>query len=434
MSGAADASRDASRYRRGTDALPLSEGGTTVLTHEQRIAWLRLIRSENVGPITFRELVNQFGGAGQALAALPTLSRRGGRKQALRICRRDEAEAELDTIDRLDAHLVAIGEPGYPAWLARIEAPPPLLCIKGRPDIVVRPIISIVGSRNGSAAGLQIARKLAADLGACGFTIASGLARGIDASVHRASLATGTVAVLAGGVDIVYPPEHADLHRQIAREGLLICERPPGLDPRAQDFPRRNRLISGVAAGLIVVEAARRSGSLITARFAAEQGREVFAVPGNPLDPRAEGTNGLLKNGATLVTDADDVTSALAATLSGRTLAMTPGHVREADNSLLMGSSRVFRGDVGGRETNGEISAGGGTYGADSVAESADAPTSADVRDSIVRSLGPAPVELDTIARVTGCTARDLRVVMLELDLAGRIEHHPGNRISLLSP
>ena len=191
---------------------------------------------------------------------------------ALRIFRRDEAEAELDAVDRLGAHLVALGEAGYPPWLALIDAPPPLLCIKGQLGLVARPIVSIVGSRNGSAAGQKIARTLAADLGKRDFVIASGLARGIDAAAHRAALETGTIAVLAGGIDIIYPPEHADLHHQISEQGLLVCERPPGLDPRAQDFPRRNRLISGMAAGLIVVEAARRSGSLITARFAAEQG------------------------------------------------------------------------------------------------------------------------------------------------------------------
>ena len=388
--------------------LPLSAAQQPVLTGEQRVAWLRLIRSENVGPVTFRELVNQFGGATEALAALPVLSRRGGRRTSLRICRRDEAEAELDAVDRLGAQLVALGEAGYPPWLARIDAPPPLLCIKGQPRLVSRPIISIVGSRNGSAAGQKIARTLAADLGRQGFVIASGLARGIDAAAHRAALETGTIAVLAGGVDVIYPPEHAELHRQIARDGLLVCERPPGLDPRAQDFPRRNRLISGMAAGLIVVEAARRSGSLITARFAAEQGREVFAVPGNPLDPRAEGTNGLLKSGATLVTHAADVIGALEATLAWRSPPLA-GHVGERDPSLGDESTDAGQSD-----------------------RAADDPAATDVRARIIEALGAAPIELDEIARASRCTARDMRVVLLELDLAGRIEHHPGNMVSLM--
>lgn len=327
---------------------------------------------------------------------------------SLRICKRDEALAEIDAVDRIGARLVAIGEAGYPLWLARIEAPPPLLCVKGRLALSERPMIAIVGSRNGSAAGQKIARTLAQDLGQRGFVMASGLARGIDAAVHHAALETGTLAVVAGGADVIYPPEHARLHAQIGETGLLVSERPPGLDPRAQDFPRRNRLISGSAAGLIVVEAARRSGSLITARFAAEQGRDVFAVPGNPLDPRAEGTNGLLKNGATLVTHADDVVQALEATLGW--VAPSMGHVGEADEGVG-GESRI---------------------GAGQQDAAPDVPPPADMRARIVEALGAAPVEIDEIARATRATARDLRVVLLELDLAGRIEHHPGNMVSLL--
>lgn len=388
---------------RGTQtgaSLPLSAADPPQLSWSQRLAWLRLIRSENVGPVTFRELVNQFGGASEALAALPRLAKRGGRAAAIRVCGVTEAEAELEAIDRLGAQLVALGEAGYPPWLARIDAPPPLLCVKGRLDLVNRPVIAIVGARNGSAAGQRIARTLAADLGAHGFVITSGLARGIDAAAHHAALEAGTIAVVAGGIDVIYPPEHARLQAEIAERGLLVSERPPGLAPRAQDFPRRNRIISGMAAGLIVVEAARRSGSLITARFAAEQGREVFAVPGNPLDPRAEGTNGLLKIGATLVTEASDVANALEATLTWRSPPAAVA-IREAASGL------------------------DGAY-------PGDAPAPTDVRGRIVEALGVAPIELDEIARATGCSARDLRVVVLELDLAGRIEHHPGNRVSLL--
>ena len=393
----------------GDGALPLVAGESPQLSPQQRIAWLRLIRSENVGPVTFRELVNQFGGAAEALTALPALSRRGGRKGGLRICTVGEAEAEIAAVERLGARLVALGETGYPPWLARIDAPPPLLCVKGRLDLVTKPIIGIVGARNGSAAGQRIARTLAEDLGKRGFVIASGLARGIDAAAHRASIESGTIAVIAGGIDVIYPPEHAALHTEIAERGLLITERSPGLDPRAQDFPRRNRIISGAACGLIVVEAARRSGSLITARFAAEQGREVFAVPGNPLDPRAEGTNGLLKQGATLVTEAADVANALEATLTWRSPPV-PGQVRET-------GSQLDREPVAPAATDGRP---------------ADAPAPTDIRTAIVEALGVAPVELDEIGRATGCSARDLRVVLLELDLAGRIEHHPGNMVSLL--
>ena len=272
------------------------------LSRAQRLAWLRLIRSENVGPATFRALVNEFGGAEAAIAALPMLSRRGGRAHAILLCTEDEAEAELERAESLGASLVAVGEPGYPPALAHVDAPPPLLYIKGRADLADFPILAIVGARNGSAAGQKFTRQLASELGLEGFVIASGLARGIDTAAHRTALEHGTIAVLAGGIDVVYPPENEDLQHAIGERGLLISERAPGFSPRGQDFPRRNRLISGISLGVVVVEAAERSGSLITGRLAGEQGREVFAVPGSPLDPRSAGTNNLLKQGAGLVT------------------------------------------------------------------------------------------------------------------------------------
>lgn len=272
------------------------------LSRRQRLAWLRLIRSENVGPATFRALVNQFGGALAAIEALPALSRRGGRAHDIRLCSEAEAEAELEAAERLGASLVAIGEPGYPPALAEVDAPPPLLFVKGRIELAGFPIVAMVGARNGSAVGQKFTRQLATDLGLEGFVVASGLARGIDTAAHVASLERGTIAVLAGGIDIVYPPENEDLQRAIGEKGLLLSERSPGFAPRGKDFPRRNRLISGISLGVVVVEAAERSGSLITARLAGEQGREVFAVPGSPLDPRSAGTNNLLKQGAGLVT------------------------------------------------------------------------------------------------------------------------------------
>ena len=381
-----------------------SSGSSTVpkpgrpLSDAQRLAWLRLIRSENVGPVTFRELINHYGGAIEALAALPELSRRGGRGQPIRICREADALTEIERSTAAGAQLVAIGEAGYPPWLAQTDAPPPLLHVKGRLALALPPIISIVGSRNGSAAGQKIARTLAIELGKAGFVIASGLARGIDGTVHRASLERGTIAVVAGGVDVIYPPEHADLQRDIGERGLLITERPPGFEPRAVDFPRRNRIISGIAAGIIVVEAARRSGSLITARFAAEQGRDVFAVPGNPLDPRAEGTNGLLKSGATLVTHAADVIEALRPVVG--TGPKPPFNFTDAaqDDSDEPGPVEL---------------------------------PAQDARSRVLQALGPAPVELDDIARACQLPIKDVRIVLIELDLAGRIERHPGNLVSL---
>ena len=252
---------------------------------EQRLAWLRLIRSENVGPATFRMLVNQFGGAGAAIDALPALSRRGGSRHAIRVCPAAEAEAELQAAERLGAHLATIGEPGYPPALAQVDAPPPLLYVKGNLDLAAGPIVAMIGARNGSAICQKFTRQLATELGLEGFVIASGLARGIDTAAHRAALERGTIAVLAGGIDVAYPPENEELQHTIGERGLLLTERPPGFSPRSKDFPRRNRLISGIALGVVVMEAAERSGSLITARFAGEQGREVFAVPGSPLDP-----------------------------------------------------------------------------------------------------------------------------------------------------
>ena len=252
-----------------------------------------------------------FGAAEAALDALPALSRRGGRA-SIRVFTEAEAEAELEAADRAGASLVVMGEKGYPPALSHVDAPSPLLYAKGRLELADAPIVAMVAARNGSAVGQKLTRQLATELGLEGFVIASGLARGIDTAAHLAALERGTIAVLAGGIDIVYPPENTDLQRAIGEQGLLLSERSPGFAPRGKDFPRRNRLISGISLGVVVVEAAERSGSLITARFAGEQGREVFAVPGSPLDPRSAGTNNLLKQGACLVTSARDIVEALA--------------------------------------------------------------------------------------------------------------------------
>lgn len=366
------------------------------LTREQRLAWLRLIRSENVGPATFRALVNQFGGAGAALAAVPMLSRRGGNRHAIRICTAAEAEAELAEAERQGAQLLALDEPGYPPALAQVDAPPPLLYAKGRLDLADGPIVAMVGARNGSAVGQKFTRQLATELGLEGFVIASGLARGIDTAAHRAALERGTIAVLAGGIDVAYPPENADLQRSIGERGLLLTERSPGFSPRGQDFPRRNRLISGISLGVVVVEAAERSGSLITARFAGEQGREVFAVPGSPLDPRSAGANNLLKQGAGLVTCARDIVEALAPIL-GR----TPEPIELASSDASAAPKPLP--DIGHSE-----------------------------RERIVSALGPSPVDIDELIRTTRLAARDVHIVLLELDLAGRLQRHGQQLVSLI--
>jgi DNA processing protein len=299
---------------------------TIHLSDAQRVDWLRLIRSDRVGPHTFRSLINHFGSARSALERLPDLARRGGADRPGRIYSEEDARTEVAASRQLGVSLLAPGEAGYPPRLATLDDAPPLLGVRGAPDVLMRPMIAIVGSRNASGAGLKFAGTLARDLSNAGFVIASGLARGIDQAAHRASVAGGTMAVLAGGHDKIYPPEHEDLLAAIIASGGAISEMPLGHVPRARDFPRRNRLISGAALGVVVVEAAHRSGSLITARIAAEQGREVFAVPGSPLDPRAAGTNDLIKQGATLITEAADVIQAVEP-IMGR-----PIELRESDD------------------------------------------------------------------------------------------------------
>jgi DNA processing protein len=368
--------------------------GTRIrLNDNQRLDWLRLIRSENVGPRTFRELINHYGGAAAALKALPGLAQRGGAR-APRIVSRDDAEREMKAARARGITFLALGEPAYPPRLQMIDDAPPLIAVRGEIGIMERPVVAIVGSRNASAAGVKFAEQIARELGDAGFAIASGLARGIDAAAHRGSLATGTIAVLAGGHDKIYPPEHAGLLDQICGNGAALSEMPLSWEPRARDFPRRNRLVSGLAAGILVVEAARRSGSLITARLAGEQGREVFAVPGSPLDPRAEGTNGLLKLGATLVTEAADIITVLEPIL-GRPL------------------------DLPAREP------------ADDPAPPTAEP-SPDQRSRIVDLLGPTPVSIDDLARLSEAHVGVVRTVLLELELAGRIERHGGGLVSLL--
>ncbi|MDB5503113.1 MAG: putative processing protein DprA [Tardiphaga sp.] len=366
--------------------------GTAHLTDAQRIDWLRLIRSDNVGPRTFRSLVNHYGSARAALERLPDLARRGGATRPGRIASEDDARRELAACRKIGVALLAPGEAGYPPRLAGIEDAPPLLGVRGTADALMRPMIAIVGSRNASAAGLKFAAKLAHDLGDAGFVIASGLARGIDQAAHRATVRSGTLAVLAGGHDKIYPPEHEDLLFAILEQGGAISEMPLGHVPRARDFPRRNRLISGASLGVVVIEAAHRSGSLITARSAAEQGREVFAVPGSPLDPRAAGTNDLIKQGAALITEAADVINAV-----------TPIMERPVE--------------LPSREP-------------DDIA-SFDEPDHSD-RARIVALLGPSPVGIDDLIRLSGTSAAVVRTVLLELELAGRLERHGGGLVSMI--
>ncbi|MGE3869215.1 MAG: DNA-processing protein DprA [Pseudorhodoplanes sp.] len=367
------------------------------LSDRQRLAWLRLIRTENVGPATFRDLINRFGSAEAALEILPELSISGGASRPTRIPSTGEAEAELERARKCGARFVAIGEADYPAMLRRMDNPPPLLAVKGEASVFGLTPVGIVGARNASLAGIGMARRLAADLGREGCAIVSGLARGIDTAAHEGGLATGTVAVFAGGLDRPFPPENVALADEIAgRGGALVSEMPFGWEPRARDFPRRNRIIAGLAIGLVVVEAAQRSGSLISARLAGELGRLVFAVPGSPLDPRAAGTNDLLKQGATLVTEARDVLEQIAP-LAG----MPAPPALEAEEPPDFGATP---------------------------------PPGDDDRARVLEALGPTPVSVDEIIRHTRLHPAQVFMVLLELDLAGRLERHAGNSVSLVFP
>jgi DNA processing protein len=277
------------------------------LSRPERIAWARLARTPRIGPITFHRLIARFRTASAAIEALPRFER----ATTLTPAPAARIEAELDALEAMGARLIAACEPDYPMLLAQLDAPPPMIAVRGDVRILAKPTVAIIGAREASAAGLMLAERLAADLGQAGFTIVSGLARGIDGAAHRASLATGTAAVLAGGLDQPYPPQNVKLYGEISERGAVISEAPLGFVARARDFPRRNHVISGLSRGVVVIEAALRSGSLITARAAAEQGRDVMAIPGSPLDPRAHGSNSLIKNGATLVENAEDVIAAI---------------------------------------------------------------------------------------------------------------------------
>jgi DNA processing protein len=374
------------------------------LNPAERLDWLRLIRTENVGPVTFYQLLHRFGSAGAALEALPSLANRGGRQARLGLFPRAAAERELADLDKAGATILAWGEPDYPAALAAIDDAPPLLAVRGDSTLLSRPAIAVVGARNASANGRRLARELAGELGRHGYLVASGLARGIDAAAHLGALASGTVAVLAGGVDIVYPSENQELYEAIVERGAVVAEPALGTVPQARHFPRRNRIISGLSLGILVVEAAARSGSLITARFALDQGREVFAVPGSPLDPRCRGTNDLIRRGATLTESVEDILQQLPA--------LPPSVVQRPpippDPPAWLEPAAM--------ETP-----------AQTLGEPRDS-----ARAQITERLGPTPVAVDELVRQCHLSPAMVVTILLELELAGRLERHPGNQVSLL--
>lgn len=373
----------------------MNEQNNRPLSQSERLDWLRLYRSENVGPVTFFRLLEQFGTAGAALDALPDLAKRGGGKKPITVCTKAAAERELGLLDKIGARLVAAVEPDFPPALRSLETAP-ILTVIGHPHLLTRPMVGMVGARNASAAGRKLAQTIAGDLGRSGYLVVSGLARGIDTAAHQGSLTSGTVAVLAGGVDVVYPPENQPLYEQICAQGCVVSEMPPGTQPQANHFPRRNRLISGMSLGLLVVEAAAKSGSLITARNALDQGREIFAIPGSPLDPRCQGPNGLIKQGATLVESADDILNVL--------------------NDML-------------RRPLAEPAGGGFAQAPRAQASEAELLLA---RKTVVQSLSPTPVTVDEILRQCQLSPAVVSVILLELELAGRLERHSGNQVSLL--
>lgn len=357
------------------------------LSDVQRRDWLRLARTENVGPVTFDQLLGRYGEPALALAALPDLARRGGRMASLKVPSEAEADRELADGAALGARLICACEPDFPQALAALDPPPPLIWVRGDAGLLDRRTVAIVGARVASAAGQRFARGLAAELGAAGCVVVSGLARGIDGAAHEGSLPTGTVAVLGGGIDDVYPPEHRDLYARIVEQGCVVSENEPGRTAVARDFPRRNRIIAGLSRAVVVVEAELRSGSLITARLANEQGREVLAVPGSPLDPRAKGTNDLIRQGAAICESAEDVLRAIEGLGGFREPEPTP-----------------FR---------------------DAPGEPDDA-----LRERLADLLSPTPVSRDELVRAAGAPAPAVFAALMELALAGRAELLPGGMVA----
>ena len=354
---------------------------------EDLVDRLRLLRTPGIGPVTFRQLVVRFGSATSALQAVPDLARRGGGSAPV-LRSRGDAEREIASVEKLGARFIALGQGLYPRLLAELEDAPPLLIAKGNLGLLDKQTVAIVGARNASAAASRFARGLAHDLGQHDLIVVSGLARGIDSAAHDGALATGTIGVIAGGIDVFYPPENEERQEALYARGLVLAEMPPGTEPRARHFPYRNRIIAGMSSGTVVVEAAPRSGSLITARLAAEAGREVMAVPGSPLDPRAQGCNQLIRDGATLIQNAADVIEAIRPFESRVRAAPEPFQPAE--------------------EMNGD-----------------------DALGLVEGLLGPSPVPVDEVIRLSGAASGAVQMALLELDLAGRLDRHAGGKVSL---
>ncbi|MCF8496513.1 MAG: DNA-processing protein DprA [Alphaproteobacteria bacterium] len=367
-----------------------------ILSEEDKIAWLRLARTENVGPVTFHRLLGRYGNAQRALEALPDLSRKGGRAAPLTPAKKEVAEKEYAALRQIGGRIITAACPDYPLALAATDDAPPVISILGDSTLLQRSCLAMVGARNASINGMRFAQGLAGELGRLGQVIVSGLARGIDTAAHKGALDTGTIAVVAGGIDVIYPEENQGLYEQIRERGLIVAESALGQKPFAQSFPRRNRIVSGLSKGVVVVEATMKSGSLITARLAGEQGRDVYAVPGHPLDPRAQGPNHLIRQGAALVRNAQDILETL--------------------NDFSGGGLREPYGTV---------------YDAPfPMGEEADIP--ADLQDAVIGHLSFAPSGIDELVRACQVSVPAVQTALLELELAGRVKRLPGNRVSLV--
>jgi len=389
---------------------PQARTTKSTMGKKQLINWLRLIRSSNIGPTTFRQLVNRFGSAEAAMDILPELTLRGGAKAKPQIFSLEQANYELEQIEAAGARLVAIGDPDYPYLLQFIHSPPPLLSIRGKIAHTNNKTIAIIGARNASASGQKITANIAAELGEQGYLIVSGLARGIDCIAHKSTLKTGTVAVFAGGIDQIYPKENTALAEEIIEnDGALISEMPFGSAPRAKDFPRRNRLVSGMSNAVLVVEAALRSGSLITARYGLEQNRDIFAIPGSPMDPRAAGTNKLIKDGAILVTSSKDI-------------------LEEFSNSQI--ATDLFAQEETSKNNFLQESADSGPEAEFPSPFSHEA--SIKEQQIVFNSLSTTPIAVDDIIAATSIAAPIVQSILLELDLAGRIERSSGQLVALI--
>jgi DNA processing protein len=414
------------------------------LSQSERLARMRLARSNNIGPVTFRKMLERFGSGRNAIDALPDIISHANHARKIKLASRDDTVAEIDAAKRCNARPVILGDPEYPPLLARIDDAPPYFYAIGRIELLGRAAIGIVGARNASATGCGFARKISHELISAGYVVVSGMARGIDGAAHGAALnakaeaSGGTIAVLGGGVDVVYPREHQELYEQLCEQGCVISEMPPGLQPQARHFPRRNRIISGLSLGTVVIEAGRNSGSLITARFAAEQGRDVFAVPGSPTDPRAAGPNSLIRDGAILCDSADVILDALRAAEKNDHLFEqihtfnSNARKQSAETSLatyaeIEASLEQDATMLGGKKTHQDIE---NTEDSDST--DYDSIPVADI-EKLFDLLSPTPLMIDELIRTSDLPAEQVSTILIELELAGRVERHPGNRVSRIA-